>query len=82
MGGFLILLPIVVIPSFVSPTCCCSKFKVKILGCSKVKDRVAWGLAIGLGIVSAFNFGLGSIALMLLSQADLQVFSGSLVDFL
>ena len=74
MVGFVVLGTFAVFSSFCKIPCCQKKCGLNgFMGCSKKEDCRGWAIVTALGVVGAFNFGMTSYALMLLSQADLQV---------
>ena len=73
MAGFVVLGTFAFFASFCKIPCCEKCGLNGFMGCSKKEDCRGWAIVTALGVVGAFNFGMTSYALMLLSQADLQV---------
>ena len=74
LAGFLVLGTFAFFSSFCKLQCC-SKCGLTngFLTFTKKADCRTWGVIAAIGFTGAFNFGMTSYSLMLLSQADLQV---------
>merc|ERR1712048_351359 len=82
MVGFVVLGTFAVFSSLCKIPCCQKKCGLNgFMGCSKKEDCRGWAIVTALGVVGAFNFGMTSYALMLLSQADLQIIRATIPIF-
>lgn len=81
MSGFVVLGTFALFASCCK-TPCCQKCGINgLMGCSTKGDCRGWAIIIGIGVSGAFNFGMTSYALMLLSQADLQIIRATIPLF-
>jgi len=82
LAGFVVLGTFAVFASCCRVACCRQKCGLNgLMGCAKKGDCRGWAIVIGIGISGAFNFGMTSYALMLLSQADLQIIRATIPLF-
>jgi len=81
MAGFVVLGTVAIFSSFCKMQCC-SKCGINgLLTFTKKDDCRTWGVIVAIGFTGAFNFGMTSYSLMLLSQADLQIIRATIPLF-